>query len=159
MKRRVRHKRGVSVLANQADAACSRAGADGFRFEQHDRDAGRSETPRGSRTGESTADNDNPDVEMSAKAGKRRPAASGQAIEPERLMPQLHAADPEDEITRAVSLIGGMDRAYSNESFEPNLDRLQPSRLKDLNSADGGRKPVVACSSPKISRRALRGKA
>ena len=52
---------------------------------------------------------------MSAKAGKRWPAASGEAIEPERLLPQLHAADPEDEATQAVLLISGMGPAYSTE--------------------------------------------
>ena len=62
---------------------------------------------------------------MSAKAGKRWPAASGEAIEPERLLPQLHAADPEDEATQAVLLISGMGPAYSTErrtASPPNGD-------------------------------------
>ena len=107
-------KRALGLLANQPGAAGSRTRTDAVRFEQDDRHAGGSQAPRRSRPGESTADDDNPGVEMSAKAGKRRPAAGSETIEPERLMPQLHAADPEDETTGTVILIG-IGRAYSTD--------------------------------------------
>ena len=113
MQRHMGGKRGLGVLANQSDSTGRRTRADAVRFEQHDRHAGGGEAPRGGRTGESATDNDDPGVEMIAKTGKRRAAASGEAIEPERLMPQLHAADPTDEATRAVILIDG--RAYSTD--------------------------------------------
>ena len=95
-------KRALGLLANQSGAAGSRTRADAVRFEQDDRHAGGSQAPRGSRPGESTADDDNPGVEMSAKTGKRRTAAGRETIEPERLMPQLHAADPGGRATGAV---------------------------------------------------------
>src|SRR5688500_9146886 len=108
MKRGVSGERSLGVLANQPDAPGRCPRADTFRLEHYDGDPSGSQAPRRSRTGESAADDDNPDVEMSAKAWKRWPAASGEAIEPERLMSQLHAADPGDEATRAVLLIVGM---------------------------------------------------
>ena len=46
-------------------------GADAVRFEQDNRHAGGSQAPRGRRTGESAADDDDPGVEMSAKTRKR----------------------------------------------------------------------------------------
>ena len=62
MKRYVSGERGLGILANQPGAPGRRTGPDILRLEQHDGDTGASQAPRGSRAGESTADNDDPGV-------------------------------------------------------------------------------------------------